>query len=114
MLAHPISLMKINNHANFQLSNLCLTTRARNRPYSEFRTLDRLIGPSPPWSQRREAKAIVKNVTVQPIKPVYVTLVFAWNLLAGILLLPQLQLLVCCIILPAVDLSAFLCNTVTS
>ena len=67
-----------------------------------------------PWSQRREAKAIVKNVTVQPIKPVYVTLVFAWNLLAGILLLPQLQLLVCCIILPAVDLSAFLCNTVTS
>ena len=70
-------------------------------------------GP-PPWSQRREAKAIVKNVTVQPIKPVYVTLVFAWNSLAGILLLPQLQLLVCCIILPAVDLSAFLCNTVTS
>ena len=67
-----------------------------------------------PWSQRREAKAIVKNVTVQPIKPVYVTLVFAWNSLAGILLLPQLQLLVCCIILPAVDLSAFLCNTVTS
>ena len=38
-----------------------------------------------PWSQRREAKAIVKNVTVQPIKPVYVTLVFAWNSLAGIL-----------------------------
>ena len=69
---------------------------------------------TPLWSQRREAKAIVKNVTVQPIKPVYVTLVFAWNLLAGILLLPQLQLLVCCIILPAVDLSAFLCNTVTS
>ena len=31
MLAHPISLMKINNHTNFQLSNLCLTTRARNR-----------------------------------------------------------------------------------
>ena len=56
----------------------------------------------------------MKNVTVQPIKPVYVTLVFAWNSLAGILLLPQLQLLVCSIILPVVALPAFLCNTVTS
>ncbi len=46
MLAHPISLMKINYHTKFQLSNLYLTTRARNRPYSEFRTLDRLVGPS--------------------------------------------------------------------
>ena len=67
-----------------------------------------------PWSQRREAKAIVKNVTVQPIKPVYVTLVFVWNSLAGMLLLPKLQLLVCSIILPVVALPAFLCNTVTS
>ena len=66
-----------------------------------------------PWSQRREAKAIVKNVTVQPIKPVYVTLVFVWNSLAGMLLLPKLQLLVCSIILPVVALPAFLCNTVT-
>ena len=56
----------------------------------------------------------MKNVTVQPIKPVYVTLVFVWNSLAGMLLLPKLQLLVCSIILPAVDLPAFLCNTVTS
>ena len=66
-----------------------------------------------PWSQCREAKAIVKNVTVQPIKPVYVTLVFVWNSLAGMLLLPKLQLLVCSIILPVVALPAFLCNTVT-
>ena len=51
-----------------------------------------------PWSQRREAEAIVKNVTVHPIKPAYVTLVFAWKSIAGILLLPQLQLLVCSII----------------
>ena len=57
---------------------------------------------SPPWSQRREAEAIVKNVTVHPIKPVYVTLVFAWKSIAGILLLPQLQLLVCSIILVTV------------
>ena len=46
MLAHPISLMKINYHTKFQLSNLCLTTRARNHPYSEFRSLDRFVGPS--------------------------------------------------------------------
>ena len=55
----------------------------------------------------------MKNVTVQPIKPVYVTLVFVWNSLAGMLLLPKLQLLVCSIILPVVALPAFLCNTVT-
>ena len=57
MLAHPISLMQINNQTKFQLSNLCLTTRARNRPYSEFRTLDRLVGPS------RESTNVGEKIT---------------------------------------------------
>ena len=80
---------------------------------TSFRPVYVCLAAHSPWSQRREAKAIVKNVTVQPIKPVYVTLVFVWNSLAGMLLLPKLQLLVCSIILPVVALPAFLCNTVT-